>query len=132
MSSYCVKIRGHRIASGNKLGDIAENNGISTAKIAGAQYWIDIFNNLRIPQWFRVITGIVQLVGVAVLVRGYWAWNYDDRGTPRAPKSQRFDWQNDTSCCVSSVTYHFNHHEYRRTNGVIVAEKMRPNCILFG
>lgn len=73
MSSYCVKIRGHRIASGNKLGDIAENNGISTAKIAGAQYWIDIFNNLRIPQWFRVITGIVQLVGVAVLVRGYWA-----------------------------------------------------------
>ncbi|MFD2330845.1 DoxX family protein [Cohnella sp. GCM10020058] len=43
-----------------------------SAKIAGVKYWVDIFNDLRIPQWFRVITGIVQLVGAVVLVRGYW------------------------------------------------------------
>lgn len=29
--------------------------------------------NLRIPQWFRVITGIVQLAGAAALIWGYWA-----------------------------------------------------------
>lgn len=44
-----------------------------SAKIAGVKYWVDIFNDLRLPQWFRVITGIVQLVGAAVLVTGYWA-----------------------------------------------------------
>ncbi|GGD79560.1 DoxX family protein [Paenibacillus nasutitermitis] len=43
-----------------------------SAKIAGVKYWVDIFDNLRMPQWFRVITGIVQLVGAVVLVRGYW------------------------------------------------------------
>jgi hypothetical protein len=43
-----------------------------SAKIAGAKYWVDIFNILRIPQWFRVVTGIVQLVGAAALVMGYW------------------------------------------------------------
>jgi len=43
-----------------------------SAKVAGANYWVDIFNHLAIPQWFRVITGFVQLVGAAVLVMGYW------------------------------------------------------------
>jgi uncharacterized membrane protein YphA (DoxX/SURF4 family) len=42
------------------------------AKIAGAKYWADIFKNLGLPQWFRVITGIVQLVGVVLLIIGYW------------------------------------------------------------
>lgn len=37
-----------------------------------AKYWVDIFNNLKIPQWFRIVTGLVQLVGAAVLVVGYW------------------------------------------------------------
>jgi hypothetical protein len=42
------------------------------AKVAGAKYWADIFKNLGLPQWFRVVTGMVQLVGAAVLVIGYW------------------------------------------------------------
>ncbi|CAM3394771.1 DoxX family protein [Paenibacillus lupini] len=42
------------------------------AKISGAKYWVDIFKNLEIPQWFRVVTGIVQLVGAAALIMGYW------------------------------------------------------------
>lgn len=43
-----------------------------SAKVAGAKYWVDIFNNLGLPQWFRVVTGFVQLLGAAVLIVGYW------------------------------------------------------------
>ncbi|MFX3635930.1 MAG: DoxX family protein [Candidatus Pristimantibacillus sp.] len=43
-----------------------------TAKTIGAKYWVDIFNNLGIPQWFRVVTGVVQLIGAALLIIGYW------------------------------------------------------------
>ncbi|CAH1217433.1 hypothetical protein PAECIP111891_04564 [Paenibacillus allorhizoplanae] len=43
-----------------------------SAKIAGVKYWSDIFKNLGLPQWFRVVTGIVQLVGAALLIIGYW------------------------------------------------------------
>lgn len=42
------------------------------AKIAGANYWVDIFKNLELPQWFRIVTGSVQLVGAAALIIGYW------------------------------------------------------------
>lgn len=41
-------------------------------KVVGAKYWVDIFSNLKIPQWFRIVTGLVQLVGAAVLIVGYW------------------------------------------------------------
>ncbi|MGP4082913.1 DoxX family protein [Pseudalkalibacillus sp. R45] len=43
-----------------------------SAKVVGAKYWTDIFDELRLPQWFRAITGFVQLIGAAVLVIGYW------------------------------------------------------------
>lgn len=43
-----------------------------SAKVVGAKYWVDIFNSLKIPQWFRVVTGFVQLIGAAVFVIGYW------------------------------------------------------------
>lgn len=42
------------------------------AKIIGAKYWADIFQHLQLSQRFRVITGIVQLVGAAALITGYW------------------------------------------------------------
>ncbi|MGC6587957.1 DoxX family protein [Paenibacillus sp. JZ16] len=42
------------------------------AKVIGAKYWIDIFNTLRLPQWFRIVAGLVQLVGAIVLIIGYW------------------------------------------------------------
>lgn len=42
------------------------------AKIAGAKYWVDMFKHLELPQWFRVVTGFVQLVGAVVLIIGYW------------------------------------------------------------
>jgi len=43
-----------------------------SAKVIGAKYWVDIFNTLRLPQWFRFVTGLVQLVGAIVLIIGYW------------------------------------------------------------
>ena len=45
-------------------------SGVS--KVAGVKYWADIFRNLGLPQWFRVVTGFVQLIGVTVLIIGYW------------------------------------------------------------
>jgi len=45
------------------------------AKIAGAKYWVDIFQHLGLSNGFRVFTGFIQLVGAAALVAGYWlAW----------------------------------------------------------
>ncbi|GMK36989.1 hypothetical protein PCCS19_00420 [Paenibacillus sp. CCS19] len=41
-------------------------------KIAGSKNWVDIFDSLKLPQWFRVVTGVVQLAGAAGLVIGYW------------------------------------------------------------
>jgi len=42
------------------------------AKIAGAKYWVDMFEHLKLPGWFRVITGFVQLAGAIILIIGYW------------------------------------------------------------
>jgi hypothetical protein len=42
------------------------------AKIAGVNYWADMFEHLKLPQWFRVVTGFVQLIGAAALIAGYW------------------------------------------------------------
>ncbi|WP_028777095.1 DoxX family protein [Shimazuella kribbensis] len=41
-------------------------------KIAGAKYWVDVFNDIKLPHWFRVVTGAIQLVGAAILIIGYW------------------------------------------------------------
>jgi hypothetical protein len=43
------------------------------AKIIGAKYWVDMFKHLVLPQWFRVVTGFVQLAGAAVLLAGFWS-----------------------------------------------------------
>lgn len=43
-----------------------------SAKIIGAKYWIDIFEQIKLPQWFRVVTGFVQIIGVILLIIGYW------------------------------------------------------------
>ena len=41
-------------------------------KLAGSKNFVDMFDSLRLPQWFRVVTGLVQLAGAAGLVVGYW------------------------------------------------------------
>lgn len=42
------------------------------SKLTGAKIQVDLFETLRLPQWFRVFTGVVQLIGCAGLVIGYW------------------------------------------------------------
>ncbi len=42
------------------------------AKVAGAKYWVEMFEHLELPGWFRVFTGFVQLVGAILLIIGYW------------------------------------------------------------
>lgn len=33
---------------------------------------IDEFNRYRLPQWFRVVTGLVEIAGAAIMVAGIW------------------------------------------------------------
>lgn len=44
--------------------------GIS--KITGAQHQVELFDSIKLPQWFRKVTGCVQLIGAVGLVIGYW------------------------------------------------------------
>jgi uncharacterized membrane protein YphA (DoxX/SURF4 family) len=41
-------------------------------KVAGSSMHVDNFKKWRLPQWFRVGTGLVELVAAAALVVGYW------------------------------------------------------------
>jgi putative oxidoreductase len=41
-------------------------------KITGSKMHVDGFNHWRLPQWFRVVTGIVELGGAAALIIGFW------------------------------------------------------------
>src|SRR5690625_4765977 len=41
-------------------------------KVLGHQQQIDIVENLKLHQWFRVVTGWVELVGVVGLIIGFW------------------------------------------------------------
>ncbi|MCM3180039.1 DoxX family protein [Cytobacillus horneckiae] len=41
-------------------------------KIKGAQMQVETFAYLRLPQWFRVVTGWIALIGVAGLIIGFW------------------------------------------------------------
>ncbi|UVI28945.1 DoxX family protein [Paenibacillus spongiae] len=42
------------------------------SKIAGAKMQVEVFDHIRLPQWFRVFTGFAQLAGAAGLLAGYW------------------------------------------------------------
>lgn len=42
------------------------------SKLAGAKNFVEMFDSLKLPQGFRVVTGLVQLAGAVGLVIGYW------------------------------------------------------------
>ena len=42
------------------------------SKIAGAKHQVELFDSIQRPQWFRVVTGYVQLIGCIGLIIGYW------------------------------------------------------------
>ena len=39
-----------------------------SAKLAGVPYMVELFNQIGIGQWFRVVTGIVEIAGAIALV----------------------------------------------------------------
>jgi putative oxidoreductase len=42
------------------------------SKIAGAKLHVENFKKWGYPQWFRTVTGLVQLIGTAGLIAGIW------------------------------------------------------------
>ncbi|WP_238357857.1 DoxX family protein [Cohnella zeiphila] len=43
-----------------------------STKVFGLKFQVESFQRLRLPQWFRVFTGLTQYIGVAALVVGFW------------------------------------------------------------
>jgi len=41
-------------------------------KVAGVKMHVDNFAQWGLPQWFRVVTGLVELIAAALLIVGIW------------------------------------------------------------
>ena len=41
-------------------------------KVVGSEMHVEGFEHWRLPQWFRVVTGMVEIVGAALILVGYW------------------------------------------------------------
>jgi putative oxidoreductase len=39
-----------------------------SAKLAGVPYMVELFNQIGIGQWFRIVTGVVEVTGAIALV----------------------------------------------------------------
>jgi putative oxidoreductase len=50
-------------------------------KVAGSKMHVEGFKHWRLPQWFRVVTGIVELVGAVALIIGYWEHSWIAAGS---------------------------------------------------
>lgn len=44
----------------------------AAGKMMGTRMHVDNFNHWRLPQWFRIITGSLENLGVAALIIGFW------------------------------------------------------------
>jgi putative oxidoreductase len=42
------------------------------AKITGVQKFKDNFTHLHLPQWFRLVTGILEVIAIICLIIGFW------------------------------------------------------------
>ncbi|TMU87520.1 DoxX family protein [Bacillus sp. BHET2] len=52
----------------------------AVGKLTGSSMQRGVFEHLRLPQWFRGVTGLVELTGAALLVIGYWQENVISAG----------------------------------------------------
>jgi putative oxidoreductase len=41
---------------------------VGAAKLAGADYMVELFNDIGLGQWFRYVTGVVEVIGAVALV----------------------------------------------------------------
>jgi len=51
-----------------------------SSKVLGSKMHRENFERWRLPQWFRVVTGVVELVGAALLIIGFWQNDYAAAG----------------------------------------------------
>jgi putative oxidoreductase len=51
------------------------------SKLSGNKMQVEGFKKYGFPQWFRVVTGIVEFVGAAALIVGYWDKNWTAVGS---------------------------------------------------
>ena len=49
-------------------------------KISGSKMHVENFKTWGLPQWFRVVTGIVEFVGAAAIIIGYWEYSWAAAG----------------------------------------------------
>lgn len=45
-------------------------------KVIGSKMHREGFDHYQLPQWCRVITGVVELIGVVFLIVGFWQYNF--------------------------------------------------------
>ena len=45
-------------------------------KIVGSKLHQETFRHLKLPQWFRFFTGLVETVSAVLLIFGYWYYEY--------------------------------------------------------
>lgn len=50
-------------------------------KISGSRMHIDMFRRWRYPQWFRIVTGAVELLAASLLIIGIWVTTFAFYGT---------------------------------------------------
>ena len=46
------------------------------AKVLGIQKFKDNFTHLHLPQWFRFITGVLEVLAVICLIIGFWQTSF--------------------------------------------------------
>ena len=51
-----------------------------SGKLLGLKMHRENFERWRLPQWFRVVTGVVELVAAALLIIGFWQNDYAAAG----------------------------------------------------
>ena len=51
-----------------------------SGKVLGSKMHRENFERWRLPQWFRVVTGVVELVAAALLIIGFWHNDYPAAG----------------------------------------------------
>ena len=45
----------------------------AVSKLTHSQALVDQFDKLNLPQWFRIITGWVEVIGAILLIIGFWS-----------------------------------------------------------
>ncbi len=45
----------------------------AVSKITNSQALVDQFDEMNLPQWFRIVTGWVEVIGAVLLIIGFWS-----------------------------------------------------------